>query len=197
MSAPEPRSPLDGVMVAGSYGATSEQPVRIATRRAAAVEIAARKGHAGTVASAVAGSFGLTLPQPGRAAYGGHVSAFCIQPDTWLVLGSQSAEGAFARMAKAACGDRAAIVDQTHGRAILSLSGAAARDVLARLCRVDLHPASFSVGSAAPMQVAALPCLLHLADAEPSFDLVAPSTLARHFLFRLTRAAEPFGYVFA
>lgn len=197
MSAPEPHLPLDGLLVAGSYGATTEHPLRITTRRAAAVQIAARRKQAEAVTTAVAANFGLALPPPGRAAYGGHVSAFCIQPATWLLLGTQSEEGALARMVKTACSETAAIVDETHGVAVLDLSGAAARDVLARLCRVDLDTAAFPVGSAAPMQVAALPCLLHLADAEPGFDLVVGATLARHFLYRLARAAEPFGYVFA
>ncbi len=103
-------------------------------------------------------------------------------------------KAALARTVKAACGDVGSVVDQSHGRAVLSISGRDARDVLARLCRIDLHPRAFTTGRVAVTPIAELACLLFQRDAVPSFDVIVSSSYAGWFVDALTHAAAVVGY---
>ena len=134
------------------------------------------------------------MPGPGHAAAGNDVTALWLQPDTWLLLAPPAVEGALARAVKAACGDAGSVVDQTHGRVVVSLSGGNARRVLEKLCRVDLHPREFGPGRVAATPMAEVACLLYRRDDVPSFDLIVFSTLATHFEAALTHAAAGVGY---
>ena len=41
----------------------------------------------------------------------------------------------------------ASLSDQSHARVLISVSGAKARAMLAKLSSIDLHPAAFPIGS--------------------------------------------------
>ena len=191
MSAPEP------ALKPGRYGAAGEQPVRIAARRCALVQLMARRGKAEALATAMRAAFGLELPPPGHSAIAGDLIALWLQPDAWMLMGRD--ESSLAGTVKAACGDVGSVVDQSHGRAVLSISGRDARDVLARLCRIDLHPHAFTTGRVAVTPIAELACLLFQRDAVPSFDVpsfdvIVSSSYAGWFVDALTHAAAVVGY---
>lgn len=145
------------------------------------------------MAAAVRAQFGLDLPRPGQASASGELAALWLQPECWMFMGP-GGDGSLALALKTACGAAAAVVDQTHGRAVLSLSGAAARDVLARLCRIDLHPRAFGPGRVAATAIAELACLLHQREDTPGFDVILPASYAGWFLEALTHAAAAVGY---
>nr|WP_283949706.1 sarcosine oxidase subunit gamma family protein [Limobrevibacterium gyesilva] len=138
--------------------------------------------------------FDLQLPSPGNAASAGEITALWIQPDAWMLVAPRGSEGALAARIKAACGDAGSVVDQTHGRTVLHISGRRAAWVLAKLCRVDLHPSAFGPGRVAVTPVADLACVLHHSDAAPGFDLIVFSSYAVSFLESLTHAALETGY---
>ena len=194
MSAPEPRGKLAALLPPGRHGAAGAAPVRIMAPARSLVQLSARKGRAPDIAAALLAAHRLVLPAPGHAAHGDALAALWVQPDAWLLMAPGGAEGALARAAKRACGDAASVVDQSHGRAVIRLAGAHAPAVLARLCRIDLHPRAFGVGRVAVTPVADLPCVLHQSDAEPGFDLIFPATYAGSFVAALTAAAAQFGY---
>ena len=157
------------------------------------VQVLARKGRAPDHVAALRAAFGLELPAPGRAATGANLTALWIQPDGFFLLGPSGPEGALARAVKAACGDTASVIDQTHGRSVVTLSGANARWVLAKFCRVDLHPSVFGPGSVASTQIAHLACTIHQRDAVPSYDLIVFTTFRKSFLESLAHAAAEAG----
>jgi len=194
VSAPEPRSPLEGRFAPGRYGATLETPVSIGRRLAAIVQVAARREAATALGAALLERFGFDLPPPNRAASAGPLCALWLQPETWLLVGPQDSEGALAASLATASGAAGAVVDQTHGRIIITLEGDAARTVLSRICRLDLHPRVFGAGSVAATPIAELPCLLHRAISDQRFEIVVFASFAAAFLHRLTEAAEGFGY---
>jgi sarcosine oxidase subunit gamma len=105
--------------------------------------------------------------------------------------------GALARSVKHACGEASSVVDQTQGRAVLHLAGGATREVLARICRIDLHPRAFRAGYVAATAVAELDCLLYQRDDGPSFELLVPSSYAGWFAEAVRRAAASVGYKIA
>ncbi len=194
MSVVEPLSPLAGVLVAGRFGATGEDAVGISERRYDLIQVFARAGRSGDVVAAMQTRFGVALPGPGREGRAPMLAALWIQPDAWLLVAPRGPEGELARTAKQACGDAASVVDQTHGRCVIGLSGARAAWVLGKLCRIDLHPRVFGPGQVAVTPVAGLSCIVHHRDDVPSYDLVVFATFARSFVASLLHAAEETGY---
>jgi sarcosine oxidase subunit gamma len=109
-------------------------------------------------------------------------------------LREASPNDALARELMAACGDAASVADQSSGKCVLRISGERARDVLAKGCRIDLHPRIFAPGRSAVTPIAHTHTVLMQVDAAPTFDLIVPSTLARDFVEWLGLSAAEFGY---
>lgn len=194
MSEPEPRSVLSGAMKSGRFGAPGEDPVRIGERRLSLALVQARRNGAGACREALASALGLILPEPGRAATAGTTTAIWLQPGCWLVAAPRGPGGELIRRLTACCAQNAAIVDQTHGKVVLRLSGRRVRDVLAKGCRIDLHPRVFGPGRAASTIIAQVACVVVQIDDSPQFDLIVPSTLAESFSEWLSASAAEYGY---
>lgn len=166
VSAPEPRSPLEGHLAPGGHGMPG---VTLAECRVPLHEIAARRGA------------DLGLPPPGRAAplFGG--TALWIGPQTCLLLGGAPPD---------LPGESGVVNDQTGGFVLLHLAGPAVADLLARFCRLDLH--RFTPGACARTLMAQMPVVIHRAGAT-AFELVLPATYAVSFVQGLLAAAAPIG----
>ena len=175
---------------------SKSEPVTIAQPPTDVVQLLARKGRAADVAAAIHSAFAITLPEPGHAAQGA-VTALWIQPEGWFLIAPRGPEGALAKAVKSAVGDAGSVIDQTHGRSVVTLSGPRARWVLEKFCRVDLHPTAFGPARVASTTIAHLGCTIHQRDAIPSYDLIVFSTFLKSFLESLTHAAEETGYLTA
>jgi sarcosine oxidase subunit gamma len=71
----------------------------------------------------------------------GDVEVLWLGPDEWLILAGPGRQGELEDLLRAAIGDsRGAVTDVSAQRTALSLSGPAARAVLARGCAIDLDP---------------------------------------------------------
>jgi heterotetrameric sarcosine oxidase gamma subunit len=197
VSAPEPACPFGAALPVGRYGVPTDVPVRITARRYSLVQLSARRGQSDALAGATRTAFGLDLPSPCRAAIAGELTALWMQPSTWLLMAPPAEPGTVARSVKDACGDIGSVVDQTLGWAVLLVSGARARDVLARICRLDLHPRAFHAGDVAVTPVAELACLLYQRDDTPRFELIVPASCAGWFAEAVCRAAMSIGYEIA
>jgi sarcosine oxidase subunit gamma len=194
VSAPEPADPFAGALRPGRFGIAAAQPVRIAARHCDLVQLTARKGQAEPLVAAVDAALHVRLPAPGRSAAAAALIALWMRPEGWMLMAPRGPEGALAHQARQACAGLGAVVDQTHARAVLSLSGPQAGAVLARLCRIDLHPRRFPAGSVAATPIAELSCLLFRRDDTPCFDVILPASYADWFLEALTHAAAGVGY---
>jgi len=192
VSAPE--ASLEAVLAPGRHGNAGHEPVRIAVRRCDLVHLSARRGRAQELEKTIRGALHLELPEPGYASNGGALSALWLQPNAWMLVAPPAEEGVFARSVKVACGDAGSVADQTHGRTMLTLSGRQARRVLAKLCRLDMHPRAFTPGRVATTRMAEISCTLHQRDETPSYELIVFSTYAAHFAAALTHAAAELGY---
>jgi len=197
VSAPEPASAFGPALPTGRYGAPTDMPMRITARRYSLVQLSARRGQSDALAGAMRSAFGLDLPQPGRAATIGELIALWMQPSAWLLMAPPAEPGTFARSVKDACGDGGSVVDQTQGHVVLLLSGDRAREVLARICRLDLHARAFRPGYVAATPIAELACLLYQRDDAPSFEVVVPASCAAWFAEAVRRAAMSIGYEIA
>jgi sarcosine oxidase subunit gamma len=194
VSVPEPRSPLVSHLKPGRYGAASDKPVAISEVRLAIVQVQARKGRAADVAAALQQHLGVAIPRPGQFTRANELSMVTIGPDTWLVTTAYVQEGhLYDRLAGLLRG-LAAVTDQTHGKTALKISGAMARSVLDKGCRVDLHPRAFATGRAAVTPIDHVTVVLTQTDDAPTYYLIAPSTLVASLFEFLTASAAEFGY---
>lgn len=127
--------------------------------------VAALKGREQELADAVRARFGIELPAgPRRAAAG--ASAFVgAGPGKWLFV-SEDPEADISDLP-------AAVVDQSDGRTVLSLSGEAAREILSSLVTVGLHPRAFAAGDAASTHAAGISIHLWQVDDAPSYEIAA------------------------
>ena len=113
-----------------------------------------------------------------------------IAPRRWWLVEDQ--EGAAETALVGALAGRAALTDLSHARTVVRLGGAAGRSVLAKLCRIDLHPRALPPGRIAQTALAQVPALIHARDDEPGFDLYLPRSLAASAVASLIDAAEEF-----
>nr|WP_232478956.1 sarcosine oxidase subunit gamma family protein [Roseomonas rosulenta] len=152
-----------------------------------------RRGRLDALTQAIQGAFGVALPGPGETSTGADATAIWIQPAAWLIMAPRGTEAALAARAAVAFAGIAAVEDQSHGRTVIAVSGPAACAVLARGCRIDLHPRAFGPGRAAMTQIAHVSCLVHQVHASPSFELTVFSTLAEHVFHWLLEAGAEAG----
>jgi sarcosine oxidase subunit gamma len=181
-------------MQPGLFGADGDAPIQLSERRGAIAQVMGRKGQDEQVRAAIHGAFGLALPRPGSSATNDSATGIWVAPETWLILRDGAQGDDLARELATACGDAASVADQTWGKSIIRISGARARDVLAKGCRVDLHPRVFGPGKSAVTPIAHIHTVLTQVDPMPTFDLIVPSTLARDFVEWLRLSAAEFGY---
>jgi sarcosine oxidase subunit gamma len=134
---------------------------------------------------------GLSFPEFGRIAIGRDTVVLCTRPERWLLLTAPTAPGAVLAHWREACAGCAAPVELSSALTVLHLAGAAVREVLARGCRLDLHPDAFTPGSAAATHMAQVP--VTLAAVPAGWLLLTPSSTARHFRDWLSSTAGPFG----
>ena len=192
---PDAPHPLAGHLPPGRYGAAGHNPVRLSTPQRDILQIAARKGQIDAMKSALEAAVGLALGGPGQAASAGGITALPIQPGVWMLVAEPREEGAFATKVKAVVGASGSVVDQTHGRCLISLSGAKAPEVLSRLSRIDLDPARFGPGRVAMTPLAEMSCQLHHAGPGGHYEMIVFATFADSFLHSVITSAATSGYV--
>lgn len=106
-------------------------------------------------------------PQPGFPVEPNTVAGevLWLGPDEWLALGTREEDHLGA----------AAAVDVSANRVVLELSGAGAREVLARGCSLDLRPRSFGPGRCAQTLLARAQVIIHCVADETFRIFVRPS----------------------
>ena len=156
-----------------------------------------RRGHAALVGGLMRETFGIELPEAGQSATAPGATVLWTQPGGWLVTAPRIEEGFLAGALALALESHASVIDQSHGRVTIGLDGERVRDVLAKGCRIDLHPREFGPGRVASTVIAQVNCLLHRVDERSLFEVTVSSTLAEPFFHWLTESAAEFGYTIA
>ncbi|BCM18038.1 sarcosine oxidase subunit gamma [Mesorhizobium sp. J8] len=142
------RGPLERALVAGAYGAQGDAGVSLTEiRNFDLVQVMARRGKAGETAKAAKARFGVAAPETPKAVAAADATLIWSGPDQFLVL-SKGAKHSIEALGPVFAGS-ASLSDQSHARALISVSGDKARAMLAKLSSIDLHPDVFGVGAAA------------------------------------------------
>ena len=102
------------------------------------------RGKAADLSAALHAAHGMGLPGPNSLTRAGPAACLWTGLDQAMLIGAEPAETLSAH---------AAVVDQSDGWTVATLTGAAGVDVLARLTPVDLRPAVFPEGAAIRTQV--------------------------------------------
>ena len=143
-----PSSALVGVASPGRFGKASGEPGVVIQERSGLglATVAARKGQAAALKQAVAGGYGVELPDSSRVAHGSTVSFIGYGPGQWLAVSETLGNDTLARDLAQRLKGLASISDQSGGRTVLRISGPRARDVLAKGLPIDLDPRAFPSG---------------------------------------------------
>ncbi len=169
-----PTSALHGAVVPGRHGA-QDGPPGLVLRECdglQVVSVASRRGQDGAVAAAVRNGWGVELPTAPRAVEVGGVAFLWSGVGQWLAVAAADAP-ALEPALRAACGPAASLTAQGDGRAVLRIAGPAARDVLATLVAIDLHPRAFRAGHVALTLANHVGVQLRQLDEAPTYELMA------------------------
>ena len=160
-------------------------------------QLLAYAGQYQTAAAAITKALGIECPtEPGICNFDEHTQLVWNGPNSWMAIASDNESGRkpgeLLETLQKAADDLAAVVDQSHGRCGLRLSGSHARTVMAKNCAIDLHPQAFKAGNCALTQVAHISALLVQVDDTPSYDLFVARSLARSFTHAIEHACKEF-----
>jgi heterotetrameric sarcosine oxidase gamma subunit len=165
--------------------------VSCAPLRADIIELAALRERT-QVLKALAARRGLPFPALGSVAAARDTLLLRVRPERWLLLCAPALPGATLADWRRACTGCAATIELSSALTALHLTGPAVPEVLARSCRLDLHPGAFVPGSAAACSMAQVP--VTIAALSAGWLLLTPASTARHFTEWLTATAGPFGF---
>jgi len=146
---------------------------------------------AGFVAGVLAAT-GLALPVVANtASVGEGRQLFWLGPDEWLLkLPGGTGEAVEAALRAALAGKHFSVVSMGAGSTTLSLKGAAAADLLARGCPLDLHARSFPDGSLAQSHISKANVVLYCLQAEQSYEVTVRRSFAEYLFKWLCEAGS-------
>ena len=149
----------------------------------------------GSFTSAAAGVLGFGLPtEPNTAVGEGGLLALWLGPDEWLVVTPPDAQTSLAQsLATALDGIHSSVADVTGGQTVITLSGPRAREVLAKGCPLDLHPAVFRPGDCAQTLLAKANVTIRCVDDSPCYELIVRRSFADYTALWLHDAALEYG----
>lgn len=157
--------------------------------------VAARRGQSEALAARVQELYGVSLPTSPRIVSGPDIAFVWAGPDQWLAV-SQSSEKLTSQNLEKELADKlaglASVADQSDARALATIRGPKARQVLAKGVPIDLHPKAFPAGSAAITHASHIGVLLWLSEQGDTFTLACPRSYATSFWGWLTEAAAEF-----
>ncbi|MGB7432916.1 MAG: sarcosine oxidase subunit gamma family protein [Ahrensia sp.] len=169
-------SPLGDSFVPGRFGNTKAGcGVQLSERQGIALaDVAAWPGKANIVSTAVSTS----------------ACFFEYAPNRWTVITDD--QYVPMNLAKKV-GDAGTVVDLSHGRTVLRISGNQAAWVLPKLFAIDFSDAAFAVATGLATQHHEISAQIYRVDAT-TFDIMIFRSYARAFWHTLTKAAQDVGY---
>lgn len=189
-----PASAWHGILAEGHRGAEAANGVTVTARENLGIaSLIAGEHDTNALAEAIKARFGLDLPSTPSAAMSETHSLLWSGPHQWLLVAASHAR--FTDDLAALSG-LSAVAEQSHGRAVLRLSGAMVRKALAKGCMLDLHPATFPVGMTALSSIAYIGVQLWRVEDGPDgavFEIMVPRSMAGSFWSWFSASAAEFG----
>lgn len=131
--------------------------------------------------------------EPNRVTGTEQHAALWLGPDEWLLVAPDGQAGRIRAEVRQALGDSvASTVDVSANRTTLRLSGARAREVLEKVCSLDLHPRAFEPGQCAQTLLGRAQVILWQVNAEPSYRIMVRCSFAGYLADLLLDAMTEF-----
>lgn len=147
------------------------------------------------VAEAIAGVTGADLPERGSVTQKGDTLVAWMSPDELLVMCAHDAADAMAADLTKALGDiPSLVVNVSDARAVFRVSGAGARDTLAKLAPVDFSSDAFPAGTFRRTRMAQVAAAIW-ADEDGSLSVICFRSVAQYVFDVLCLSAKPGGEV--
>jgi sarcosine oxidase subunit gamma len=144
-----------------------------------------------TLQKAVKAATGAEVPQTRRISTSDSGAVAWMSPDELLLLVPyDEVEEKTAAMAEALSGEHALAVNVSDARAIFTLSGAGAREVLGKVCPVDFDASAFKAGDFRRTRMAQVAAAFWLDEAE-TFHIVCFRSVADYVFNLLKTTAHP------
>ena len=172
--------------------------LRLTERKAlTAIQVLSFKDKHDATAGAIGSALGIECStQPGISNANEHTQVSWNGPNSWMIVASDEesgrASGELLKLLQDAVGELGAVVDQSHGRCGLRLSGSRARHVMAKNTAIDLHPRAFGPGRCALTSVAHMNATIVQVDDTPTYDLFVIRSMARSFAHAIEHACREF-----
>ncbi|WGR93418.1 sarcosine oxidase subunit gamma [Bradyrhizobium sp. ISRA443] len=182
-----------GIAEAGQIGTAGKSGVTASTLGNLGLATLIAAGDSADLDRATKRLIGLDLPRGPSAALSSTHGLVWSGPDQWLLVAGQRA--GFPDLL-ASLSDHAAVSDQSHARAVLRVSGARVREILAKGSMVDLHSSAFPVGATALTSFAHVGLQLWRTEDGPDgavFEILVPRSMARSFWSWFAASAAEFG----
>ncbi|GAA4857199.1 sarcosine oxidase subunit gamma [Saccharopolyspora rosea] len=138
-------------------------------------------------------ALGLALPRPGQVTGDAERAALRLGDDEWLLVAPDGLADEVLTAARGALADApGSTVDVSASRTALRLSGRMAREVLEKVCPLDLHPRAFGPGRCARTAVGRTQAVLWQVGPEPAYRLLVPCSFAGYLADLLLDAMTEF-----
>ena len=146
---------------------------------------------AAKIKTAVKKTTGAEIPGQGAVTWAGETGAVWMSPDEILLLCPDAeAHDLTAQLQDALSGTHHLAANVSDARALLTLTGLDAREVLAKLTPADVSPAALRPGQVRRTRLAQVPAAFWMRD-EESFDIVCFRSVAQYVFDILKAAATP------
>jgi sarcosine oxidase subunit gamma len=192
-------SALEGVAAAGGrYGRATANPGVVVgeIRGAGLATVTARRDRTAAVRDRVRSAFGCDLPATPKRVVGRDIAFVWLGPDQWLAIKQPAPDAGMEALLAAPLAGLAALVEQSHGRTLLRVTGPHVGDALAKGVPIDLHPRAFMPGDAATTLLSHIPVHLWQTDAKPTYEFAVARSLAQSLWQWLATASAPYGLMF-
>ncbi|WP_118134861.1 sarcosine oxidase subunit gamma [Oceanicella sp. SM1341] len=151
--------------------------------------------RSGAILSAVQGAVGLRVPEVRRAESGPRGSVLWMSPDElMLICEAGEAAGIAAGITERLAGEHFLALDLSSARSRFRISGAGAREVLAKGAPVDLAPRAFGPGDLRRTRLGSV-AVAFWCTGPDMFELICFRSVADHVYEWLCLAARPGGRV--
>ena len=137
-------------------------------------------------------ALGLQAPAANQLSGDSTLSLRSVGPGVWQVFGDVL-HSPQADQLRAILKGIASVVDLSHGRTALLVSGLCAAKTLAKFCGLDLQPDKFMTGSSTQTRFGHIAMTLSRIDDAPTFEILVFRGYAQHVFESLVEGAAEFG----
>jgi len=117
-----------------------------------------------------------------------------LGPNEWWVVAPDAKRvELIERLRQSFAGQHTAVCDVSESRTVITMTGPAARDVLARGISLDLHPRAFGPGQCAQTGMGRTNVLLHQTDNAPTYEIYVLKSFSDYLWRWIGLIAEDFG----